>query len=506
VETSLKLKNKSTPDSTGLFLCHNSLDKDTVRQIADALELETGTVFFLDIFAIPVGEAFIPWIEKSLESSSGCAIFLGANGWGQTHLWEAEKALKRYSADPSYRLIPVALPGIKTEDMRKLGTGTLFQEINWADFTNKIEDKEALAKLLSALTGNHPSLNQGPAQLTPYQIRRDAGRWQHAKQAEKASILYKGAQRAEAERIIEANPDYVVLSEVQPFIAAAHHEEHRRQRRLISAISVTTIIVAILAIAAFTAYFLAETRRRESVSRELAALTAFDASHTPEARGSLIELLENWRNLRQMNLLDTAVTSLGFTVTDNSLLVGTSEGQLVRIEIDAAGKLPTSVPLTSQSGAITSMLSVGEDIILGREDGSIDQVNKDGLIKQLLSPHVSKLKQDQSISAFAVFGDILAIGGADGRLILINQRMGNETGRLDLSDELHIKTLAFDPLGKRLAIGGDINEILIIDVVDPTNPKTSGIIRRTEGDEGDLFAISFDDEGNLISVSQNGFL
>ena len=43
-----------------VFLCHNSADKAFIRKLADALELEFGTKFFLDVFAIPTGEAFIP--------------------------------------------------------------------------------------------------------------------------------------------------------------------------------------------------------------------------------------------------------------------------------------------------------------------------------------------------------------------------------------------------------------------------------------------------------------
>ncbi len=111
-----------------VFLCHNSKDKAFIQKIADALELEFGTRFFLDVFAIPTGEAFIPWIEKALEDCAACAIFLGGNGWGPTHLWEAELALARYRRDPKLRIIPVALPGISPEEAAKLGSGKLFQD------------------------------------------------------------------------------------------------------------------------------------------------------------------------------------------------------------------------------------------------------------------------------------------------------------------------------------------------------------------------------------------
>jgi TIR domain len=72
-----------------VFLCHNSLDKAFVKEIADRMELDFGVPHFLDAFAIPTGQAFKPWIERALLESSGCAIFLGKNGWGPTHRWEA---------------------------------------------------------------------------------------------------------------------------------------------------------------------------------------------------------------------------------------------------------------------------------------------------------------------------------------------------------------------------------------------------------------------------------
>jgi hypothetical protein len=43
-----------------VFLCHNSTDKPFIKQIADALELEFGRKFFLDVYAIPTGQAFVP--------------------------------------------------------------------------------------------------------------------------------------------------------------------------------------------------------------------------------------------------------------------------------------------------------------------------------------------------------------------------------------------------------------------------------------------------------------
>lgn len=104
----------------------------------------------------------MPWIENALTTSSGCAIFLNVNGWGETHFREAERALDRYSQDSRFRLIPVALLGIREEDMKRLGAGSLFSQTNWADFRNGAVGTDAIGKLIAALQGQAPEGMRGP--------------------------------------------------------------------------------------------------------------------------------------------------------------------------------------------------------------------------------------------------------------------------------------------------------------------------------------------------------
>jgi hypothetical protein len=130
-----------------VFLCHNSADKPLIKEIADRLELDFGVEHFLDAFDIPTGEAFRPWIEQALRNSTGRAIFLGSSGWGPTHRWEAEQAIALKAADSDFRLIPVALPGIREDDMSMLGDGSLFRDLNWADLRNSLDDQDGLDKL-----------------------------------------------------------------------------------------------------------------------------------------------------------------------------------------------------------------------------------------------------------------------------------------------------------------------------------------------------------------------
>lgn len=59
-ENALQIVAKDRSDASikiKIFLCHNSKDKLRITQIADALELDFGTPFFLDVYAIPPGRS-----------------------------------------------------------------------------------------------------------------------------------------------------------------------------------------------------------------------------------------------------------------------------------------------------------------------------------------------------------------------------------------------------------------------------------------------------------------
>lgn len=513
MEESLSLKLGVGPAL--VFLCHNKLDKPFVREIADALELETGTPIFLDVFAIPVGEAFLPAIETALDRSTGCAIFLGANGWGPTHFWEAEKALSRYRTDRNYRLLPVALPGLKDEDAGRLGAGTLFRTINWADFRQGPRDSEALGKLLAAIAGTTADRHRGPMRLTPYQLRRDAGRWQGAKTArEKTSILYRGAQLTEAEAIVAQSPDYAVLDEIAPFLLAAQHAARSRLRRWIVGAGLVTFVTSAAAVAAVISYLTAEARRLESTSRELAivsrdaprpdnqlliAVSAVDAAETPEARGNLVALLENWRHLTCMTYLDSGVEALGAGKQTSAFLAGKSDGGLVTITPGGTAEPQTILP--SHAGAtVTAVLPLTGRTVVGHFDGSVEAVSAAGAVTQLLPPRDGPATKDQRILALSADakGDILAAGGADGSLRLVSLHSGEALASLDLFDKLRVTALAFDSTGRRLAVGTGSLDLFIVDVANPKALQITDTYPTRY--EGEPLAVGFNRQGNLVLI------
>lgn len=117
-----------------VFLCHNSADKPLVKDVADALQIEAGILFFLDEFSIPPSVELLEFIRQEMRKSAACAIFVGANGWGNTHLVEARLALEVRAERPDFRIIPINLPDAPDaawSDLLGAGNQPPFNWISW---------------------------------------------------------------------------------------------------------------------------------------------------------------------------------------------------------------------------------------------------------------------------------------------------------------------------------------------------------------------------------------
>lgn len=492
------------------FLCHNTADKAFVRSIADALELEFGTRFFLDVFAIPSGEQFIPWIESALADCAVCAIFLGANGWGPTHLWEAELALNRYRRDPNFRLIPVALPGLTNEEAAKLGSGKLFQEDNWADFTKGPNDRDSLEKLEFALTGKSVASYRGPARLTPYQIRRDADRWKRSREAD-VSILYGGRQLEDAEAILRDNPDMALVAGVASFLSASRGRQSCNWRRLAIGSIVSAVILVIATSVAIVSYFVAEQRRLASESRQLAiasreamgadralviAARALLVADTPEARAALLDRLQEFRFLERIVRAGGYVEDIAMG-QNGALMLGTSVGlQTLPLNGNVASEMAGS------NEAVTAVLASDSDIWIGRDDGRVDAFGAKSELIQLLPP--AKLKPGRELRVRSLAGNkskgFLAVGTGAGRITIVRTSDRSIVKELDEGDRVRVNSLSFNPKGPRLAVGTSDGSILLIDT------ESLRVVRRYPHIEGGVLSLGYVADGSLVAVSGEGRL
>lgn len=279
-----------------IFLSHNRQDREYVREIAEGLELEFGIAHFLDEYAIPVGEEFLPWIERALATSRGCAIFLGKNGWGPTHYWEAERAVERYRADPEFRLIPVIIGGASEDDMARLGDGSVFGRLNWVNIATSHVGADGIGKLRQALTGEHTDPTVGPARLTPYLLRRDAARWKISRDP---NLLYRGRELREAVALVIDAPTLTATTDTSAFLAASERGTIVRTRQILAAAVAICVALSVLLVMALYQTKLARSREIAAVATAteqrdrglLFAEAAYAISPTLEARSAAFRLL-----------------------------------------------------------------------------------------------------------------------------------------------------------------------------------------------------------------------
>jgi hypothetical protein len=96
-----------THEPFDVFLCHNSQDKPSVRQVARALQKE-GLRPWFDEWNAPPGTQWIWELEKQIQSIKSAAVFIGANGLGPWQRQEVAGLLLRF-AKRDCPIIPVIL-------------------------------------------------------------------------------------------------------------------------------------------------------------------------------------------------------------------------------------------------------------------------------------------------------------------------------------------------------------------------------------------------------------
>src|SRR3984885_7580242 len=492
-----------------VFLCHNSADKVFIRRLADALELEFGTKFFLDVFAIPTGEAFIPWIEKALENCAVCAIFLGGNGWGPTHLGEAELALTRYRRDPKFRIIPVALPGLSQQEAAKLGSGKLFQEVNWADFTRGPDDKDSLDKLEAALTGRKTLGYRGPARLTPYQVRRDAERWVRSARRDR-SILYGGAKLTEAEAMARDNPD--AMAGVNSFISASRERQTGYWRGLAIVSAGVAVVLLIASAVAIANYLISEQRRLASVSRQLAIASreapgadralligarAVLVDDTAEARAALLERLQEFRFLKRVFKAGSYIEGATLRSTGDFLLA-TDEG--LRRLLPGGAAVETLPNMKVSAEAATAVVATGDAVWLGRGKGRTDIVAGGATRTFLEAPVDVPAGRERRVRCLAYDKSrgLLAVGTGSGRIAIVRSSDASLAKNFDEGDYVRITALSFDSKRARLAVGTSGGTIAIVDT------GIMKIVERYPHVEGGVLSAGYLPDGSLVAVSGQG--
>jgi hypothetical protein len=105
----------SFTDQFDVFLSFSSKDRNEVKSIAERLTRH-GVRPWLDEWALALGKQFADEIQAILARVDAVAVFCGTEGFGPWQKLEMNVAIDR-AARGECLLIPVMLPGVKSEDL-----------------------------------------------------------------------------------------------------------------------------------------------------------------------------------------------------------------------------------------------------------------------------------------------------------------------------------------------------------------------------------------------------
>lgn len=147
---SRSLKGKIEKDEFDVFLAHNSVDKNEVLEICNAL-MSQGIHPWLDSEQIPPGQWFQDVIQSVIPRVKSAAILIGRHGIGRWQALEL-RAFISQCVERNIPVIPVLLPhtgGIPQELL-------FLRELNYVSFEGGTQNDAAIGKLVWGITGKKP--------------------------------------------------------------------------------------------------------------------------------------------------------------------------------------------------------------------------------------------------------------------------------------------------------------------------------------------------------------
>lgn len=210
-------------EQTDVFLCHNSQEKEAVRVINEAIRQQYGLKTYLDEAKHVPGGVWERTLQDALARSKSCAVIVGPHGWGKYQLDnEVRPAVRRRGTDPSFRVIPVLLPGANIQALTEFSD--FFSQTHWVTFNDFPDEAVAIKTLVYALRGEN-AFPEGLPRLTPSRVLFDAIRWDTGSRQDN-SLLFTGKLLREARGFFSnLTPSHVLDSRVVDFLSASllHH-------------------------------------------------------------------------------------------------------------------------------------------------------------------------------------------------------------------------------------------------------------------------------------------
>ena len=145
--------------SFDVFLSHNSKDKPTVRELAEALRAR-GLKVWLDEWELVPGQPWQEALEEVIETTGASAVLVGKDGLGPWHAAEMRGCLTEF-VRRKLPVIPVLLPGAPAEPRLPL----FLTQVVWVDLRSGLTE-EGLDKLQWGITRKRPVRSKHPSAPT----------------------------------------------------------------------------------------------------------------------------------------------------------------------------------------------------------------------------------------------------------------------------------------------------------------------------------------------------
>lgn len=131
-----------------VFMCHNSEDKDAVREIAAKLRDVYKLAPWLDETHLRPGFSFKKQLENAFETSRSAAVFIGGKGLGVWQVAEIEAFIRRSrEKDEKFAVIPVMLSTCPESAQ----IPAFLEELHWVDFRRS--DLDPYEQISYGITG-----------------------------------------------------------------------------------------------------------------------------------------------------------------------------------------------------------------------------------------------------------------------------------------------------------------------------------------------------------------
>jgi hypothetical protein len=144
-----QLKGKIEANDYDVFLCHNSRDKELVKDVGNRLK-DRGLLPWLDVWDIRPGTRWQDELKRQLKSIKAAAVFVGPRGSGPWQDIEIQDLLDQFARQKRRPIIPVILEG-RRGNVRL--PGFLKQ---WSTVDMRRPEPDPIDQLIWGITGHKP--------------------------------------------------------------------------------------------------------------------------------------------------------------------------------------------------------------------------------------------------------------------------------------------------------------------------------------------------------------